>query len=580
MKKLLGWKSSLIICGLVFCVLAVVTLICPPYYAMNDDVMMKSILSGAYTGVPDGHAVYMKYPLTGLIGRLYRVTGRIPWFDLVLTGSLWAAVSTVMNRVLQMVSDKGKERKLLAVAAAACLCMALFLPQVLTPHYTLVAAIVGSCALFLALSGGGYLWVLLLILCYCIRSQIFFLTLPFLAVAVLWRLICLWKKKEREKKLWLQLAALAAGILICMLWNGLMYRSSEWQQYLEYNESRTRLYDYEGLLPYKENAEAFAEMGIDALEHALMDRYALALDGSIQGDTFEQAAELAAEQKGTPSILQELVYYIREYYYYLRYTDTPYNLLVALGYLIVIGVLVRRKCYLRGLLAGCMAGGRSLIWVYLIWRGRFPERVYVSLCFLDMMILAAMLAELYCEDEGRLKTTAKPWAKYLSGVLGGLLCTGLLMVGVGQLAEMGARTQEKAASQKSWEALVDYCEEHTDTTFLLDVYSVVDYSDRVWTCSQQQENYFLAGGWMSGSPLLKGRLGSAADGGELLAQSVSQRDCSYVIASGRDVDWLQKYCSARFGGLLLEKYDTVCLDGEDIFDVYHLVAGDGGSVGQ
>ena len=66
-----------------------------PVYYLNDDVAMRSILSGAYTGSPDGHAVYMGYPLSALLSALYGLTEKlglfIPWFDLFLAGCILLA---------------------------------------------------------------------------------------------------------------------------------------------------------------------------------------------------------------------------------------------------------------------------------------------------------------------------------------------------------------------------------------------------------------------------------------------------------------------------------------------------------
>ena len=69
-------------------VFLVLGIFCPPVLYLNDDITMRSILSGAYTGSPDGHAVYMKYPLTGVLALLYRVLGIVPWMELFLAISI------------------------------------------------------------------------------------------------------------------------------------------------------------------------------------------------------------------------------------------------------------------------------------------------------------------------------------------------------------------------------------------------------------------------------------------------------------------------------------------------------------
>ena len=43
------------------------------YYDLNDDTMMKDIMSGVYSGMPDGHNMQTLYPLGALIALCYRL---------------------------------------------------------------------------------------------------------------------------------------------------------------------------------------------------------------------------------------------------------------------------------------------------------------------------------------------------------------------------------------------------------------------------------------------------------------------------------------------------------------------------
>ena len=585
-RKLWEEKEALVIWVLVTGVLAFVSIICPPYYSMNDDVMMKSILSGSYTGSPDGHAVYMKYPISGVLSLLYRLTDGISWFDLMMTSCFVLAISAVVLRTLRMGrACQDQSRKWISVAMAGLLCLAIFMPHILTMHYTLVAAMLGSCALFLVTTGGGSLWVLMLLLCYGIRSQIFYLLLPFLGVGFAWRFVTEWKSvaggdaadaRRRSRKLGVELLVLTVGIVACMLWNGFMYGGADWQQYLQYNDSRTRLYDYEHLVPYEENRESFERVGISERQYDILEQYVLVLDEEIDVQTMEAAADITEqkiqEQTGT---IQQWKDSVKEYYYHLRYTDTPYKYLTIVGYLLVFLLLLGKKEWLRSLLLCGMAGGRSLIWVYLIWCGRFPERIYVSLYFMDLMILAGMAAEilLIYKRKGQIPLPAEPAGhgkvtKAVPYLLIGAVCMICVLVGADQWNLMYERTMEKKQKQAEWEAMVAYCEAHPENLYCLDVQSMVNYSGKVWESGQMRENYLLAGGWMSGSPLLKRRLGDVPDGGALLLKQ--QEKCYYIIGADKETGWLQEYCESRFGEVTVEKVDEIRLEGKEIFSVIQL----------
>ena len=54
------------------------------YYDLNDDMMIKDIMAGVYTGVPDGHNMQTLYILGALIAFCYRLCRSIPWYGLFL----------------------------------------------------------------------------------------------------------------------------------------------------------------------------------------------------------------------------------------------------------------------------------------------------------------------------------------------------------------------------------------------------------------------------------------------------------------------------------------------------------------
>ena len=50
------------------------------YYDINDDMMIKDIVSGRYTGTPDGHNIQMLYPIGLIISFFYRIAPQFPWY--------------------------------------------------------------------------------------------------------------------------------------------------------------------------------------------------------------------------------------------------------------------------------------------------------------------------------------------------------------------------------------------------------------------------------------------------------------------------------------------------------------------
>ena len=128
-------------------------------FILNDDTTISSILNGNYLGTPDGHSVYVSYPLSGLLSLLYRILPRVPWFTLFLLGcylfAFAAIFSTIYKKVLKAGTDYGKNSayknasflQWSSILLSASLLLSLFLPQMLVLHYTVSASVLCSAAL-------------------------------------------------------------------------------------------------------------------------------------------------------------------------------------------------------------------------------------------------------------------------------------------------------------------------------------------------------------------------------------------------------------------------------------------------
>ena len=81
------WKlqlNNVLSMGMVIALFFIPALFFDFYYDLNDDVLLKDILSGAYSGSPDAHSIQMLYPVSFLISLLYRIFPALPWQGLFL----------------------------------------------------------------------------------------------------------------------------------------------------------------------------------------------------------------------------------------------------------------------------------------------------------------------------------------------------------------------------------------------------------------------------------------------------------------------------------------------------------------
>nr|MCR4901986.1 hypothetical protein [Butyrivibrio sp.] len=54
------------------------------YFDLNDDVLMKDILSGAYTGDPESRNIQMLYLISAFISIPYRIIRALDWYGIFL----------------------------------------------------------------------------------------------------------------------------------------------------------------------------------------------------------------------------------------------------------------------------------------------------------------------------------------------------------------------------------------------------------------------------------------------------------------------------------------------------------------
>lgn len=542
-----------------------------PVYYLNDDVTMRSIVSGAYTGTPDGHAVYMKYPLTCLLAGLYRLSGglgiMVPWFDLLLAGCILLAGAGILIGCWEAMAEKGFRLQLLWGLTGVLVFAGLLLPQYMYLHYTIVAALLAGSALFLWETGPKRgLPLVLLGLCYLVRSQVFFLSLPFLLVAVLDGLLRAGKAGLRREAGKQGKALLLLAAMTVLFWgiHSIGYGSEAWQSYGKYNDSRTALYDYTDFLSTDRYQESYEELGLTWEQYMVLSYYDTMLDPTIDAGVLDQAVQQIREQKEGVSAGGFLKQCLRAYYRHVRYDGRPYSLVWLGCYGILVLLLAFHKNWGRLLLTGALAAGRSLIWIYLIAQGRFPERIWISLYLLEILLLLGILFRESRENGGKSIGSRQQW---LTGGVA-VLCLALFgTVAPGQLQEADRRAQEQRSKQTEWEILTDSLEGQESNLYLMDVFSAVTYAGELYEADDGQ--VMLLGGWLTRSPLAQQRLAQYGAGDA--TEALLQPGVYLAAAKEQDMTWLQSYLEKRLGEVRLQERESIACGEDAAFVIYQLI---------
>lgn len=519
-----------------------------PVYVVNDDMMIRSILSGTYTGMPDGHAIYMQYPLSGLLSVLYTLTD-LPWYELMSLGlivfSMFVITYDSRNRVISFL-----------------LCVILVYPLYFNMHYTTTAALLAATAVLVVYRGRRlYLFPILWLLAYMLRKEVGMLCIPFLVLA--FGVYIMWRENDLKrswKQFFCAVGIAGVGFITCLLINNLCYSSDEWKDFRKFNKYRVSLYDYTDFIPsdyYKDHCDEF---GLTPEQHHIMTTYNILLDEWLDTELLEQLSEsVISHMERSQNYVQDIVKAIKIRFSQVYYDAYPYNLLCCVGYFLIGVYIVQKRCWKQLIPLAGVGIGIELIAVFLILQGRFPERVAISLYLIEIM---SLLGVAQCLDrEWHVGCKTLTWIITLGSVLF------LSVVGGTVLKNLWIQNQTMLVYQKSWDQIKSYCEEQPDQiywgyTFSMQAYPGMPYENMA-------TNLYMLGSWTANSPLIHAIYEElqVMDAAESL---VMNENAHLLIEDFRDIALLKSYFDNRFGDVEFEVVSHINLENGNMLIDYQL----------
>ena len=488
-------------------------------YGVIDDAFIQMVLSGAYTGVPDAHVVYIKYPLAWILKTLFTVMPGFNWHFHLLTGCFVTSVFLVVFRICSNV--RKVLNKLLLSILFELLFVLCLVKLYTTAHYSMCAGVLVGTAIFYFLtikkdcSAGNrclnyIVCLLLLYLAYCLRARTVFMLLPLAFVAFLYQFFRE-KPAFRAKNVirWILFPILLfAGLAALELGNRTAYQSEEWKAFLTFNDARTTLYDFYGVPPYEGSEEFYASLGISK-ERAKMykDGYYLEFTDGMEEDMLPQIADYAVK------ISYEKVPFGERLLLTLKAlpknlmakTYRPMSLITAglFLFLLIASLFARKRKLFLFLLLAIIA---SLIpWLYMIFMGKPAARVTSGIWYADILFALALLLHHAAAISTWIdrKEKAAPVVKVLVKVI--------LAVGCGVLLFGGIWKQYKKTEQDVWNILItgsvrakleEWCESNPDNLYVCES-DVINLGFDQSVMDHSFHNLYWPGGWPSKMPQAK-----------------------------------------------------------------------------
>ncbi len=574
------------------------------FYDLNDDMVIKDILAGVYSGTPDGHTNQMLYPIGWLLSCLYNFLPKIPVFGIFLCVCFGISFGMIAYRIQGFF--KSTKVKVTTAVLLTGIFVSLMLWELVYVQYSVVCGVLAGTACFWfyttpVSSTVGEFWkknfpaLILVWLAFLIRSEMLLLTSPFLAATGLWH----WAEaSEYEKqndiaigniKTWKYVfskrnmgkyigfaATLLVGLGVFAGADYFAYRSGQWQEYRGFFEARTDVYDYTWYPKYEEQQEFYEEHGISEIQYRLIDNYNFGLDGSITENTLEIIASYGEKPKMLGSVQYRIKNSVIEpLKRFLFLQDMPYSCFVLVGYGLVLGLAVvqKEKKYLWKLLLLFVM--RCIPWFYLTFVQRAVDRITHPLYVIEFLLLLALLVkELY---DRPLWNIEKYYRMVAAGVLMAVVVA-MLPFNFVQVKVEQSRREQILQEQKLWD---DYAKANPDNYYYLDVYSTVSFMEKMFKdVDNSRKNYDLLGGWVCHSPLQEEARKAYIDKDSVkndsfeedssIAESLLLDKFYFVVASNQDITFMEEFYNSKGKAVTLELTDTIGQE-ENPFLVYRIV---------
>lgn len=564
------------------------------YWDLNDDFMIDRLLTGAYTGEPAARDIQNMFPFSFALSRLQILFPFTDWYALILCLCQFGALFLVLYRLL---CRKMRTGAVLAVFLAA----GMMLQHLVFIQYSVTVGILGAAAAFWFLtmeSSGdlrGYLrgalpGIALMLQGYLIRSEMMLFMTPLCALAILFRTTdlvrsgqsCGGDEEERKSRpgtvrktaLLLACAGLVLGASFTAVYaaDKIAY-GGEWASFRSFFDARTKLYDFADIrdIPYDENRAFYESIGVTRGEVTILENYNFGLDEKLDESKLQAIAGYAYEKAHAG---QNQKARIRSALWNYRKSlgpsgDMPYSMIAFTLYgLVVITALlciagasaadakdrrrVRREAAVTLVRAGLVFLVRSALLLYLQYNNRPVARLTHSLYLAEAVLLAALLLS----QNGAFFTNRQGAPKALRHSAAVIVMLALFLAALSQYRNVAAEYAKRESVNADWNSLMNYTAEHQDSLFLIDVYSSVDFSEKMFGEKRKEGNWDLLGGWVYGSPLQREKLAKA---GYTSFQKALLSDGPVYLVCRREADtsWLASYFEDEGMQVMVNAADTI-----------------------
>jgi len=523
-------------------------------------MIIRDVLSGRYSGVPDAHIYNILYPFAWLLKLLYQCIPTVDFWGVCMIGLIFVCLYAILTRVFALNLSLFPKISLavLTVAAFHFICST----GIVFFTFTFTASLCAATSLLLFITGSDenkpfkqYIPALvLLLLSFCIRKDTTFMVLPFFA---LWGLFLIVRSADRLRTLLHLLKPIGALVLCAAVLFGthlLAFSSSEWQDFLEFRDLRKSVHDFGSYPDYAGAKTMYESIGLD---HAEKNLVAIGSTAGIN-TVFDTDPDIrvvlktvgeynTVRRENTPE--SELTEAARKritsfYQPFEKYYATGLVTLFACVSLVAVCLYALSK-HKYGPLIFVMLGAvlvSAEIWG-LAYLGRMTFPVIRSLLLLGMLWCAAVALYVHrMTDTGTHKVTCR--------TVFAVICAAVILT-LGCIATEQNNRNSIIAFEKNTIKTRDlraYCLEHSDHIYFQPAFSISKHTDSTYLPFDSAfNNLILLGGWNAFSPEYQQSLQTGGLGDLTVEQALLTKDNAYMLSVEEYSQYIIKYFEWKYG---------------------------------